>query len=94
MIGWLDDVLEDLRRMDVRGYTEMAMDRLTLGCTAEKENLIVGYISLYCKEKIVFLRDNFMLCLLPKKLFVLYDYHIPVIELLVKKKPYGPYFPS
>ena len=26
-IRWLDDVLEDLRRMDVRGYTEMAMGR-------------------------------------------------------------------
>ena len=23
----MDDVVEDLRRMDVRGYTEMAMDR-------------------------------------------------------------------
>ena len=23
---WLDDVLEDLRRMDVMGYNEMAMD--------------------------------------------------------------------
>ena len=25
--GWLDDVLEDLRRMDARGYTEMPIDR-------------------------------------------------------------------
>ena len=27
MIRWLDDVLEDLRRMDVSGYTEITMDR-------------------------------------------------------------------
>ena len=27
----LDDVLEDLIRMDVRGYTEMAMDRRLWG---------------------------------------------------------------
>ena len=26
-IRWLDDVLEDLRRIDVRDYNEMAMDR-------------------------------------------------------------------
>ena len=26
-IRWLGDVLEDLRRMDMRGYYEMAMDR-------------------------------------------------------------------
>ena len=26
-IRWLDEVLEDLRRIDVRGYTEMGMDR-------------------------------------------------------------------
>ena len=25
-IRWLDNVLEDLRRMDVKGYTEMAMN--------------------------------------------------------------------
>ena len=26
-IRWLDDTLEDLRRMDARGHTELAMDR-------------------------------------------------------------------
>ena len=47
----MDDVLDDLRRMDVRGYTEMATDRrhwrrlvldarVHVGCSAKEEENI------------------------------------------------------
>ena len=57
-IRWLDDVLEDLRRMDARGYNKMAMDRrLWRRFVLEARTVAVSYthLDVYKRQLLVLL---------------------------------------
>ena len=40
-IRWLDDMLDDLRRMDVRGYTKVVMDMRHWRCFTYKHPMLI-----------------------------------------------------
>ena len=51
-IRWIDDVLEDLRRIDVRGYAKKAMDRRTLEKIGIRSQGLCWTVVLMKKKKI------------------------------------------